>query len=103
MRRSAEFAATLAKGRRARAGTAVVYAAPAPEQSWKAGFIVSKQVGNAVARNRVTRRLRAIAAAQVPGLAPGQNVVVRALRGTASCNYNELSDAVRAALAKAVR
>jgi ribonuclease P protein component len=80
----------------------VVYAAPAAGRSWTVGLIVSKAVGNSVARHRVTRRLRAAAAHQVPQAAPHQDVVVRALPGAGAATYAELSDAVRRGLAKAV-
>jgi ribonuclease P protein component len=103
MRRSEDFAATLAGGSRGRAGAVVVYAAPPAGQAWRAGFIVSKKVGNSVARHKVTRRLRAVAASQLGALAPQRDVVVRALGGAASCAYGELDDSVRRALAKALR
>jgi ribonuclease P protein component len=102
MRRPADFAATLAAGRRARAGATVVYTAPAAGRDWRAGFIVSKKVGNSVQRHRVTRRLRAIVTGRLPGAAPPPDVVVRALAGAASCSYAELDRAVGRALAKAL-
>lgn len=45
----------------------------------RVGFVVSKQVGNAVTRNRVKRRLRHLAAGQLPSTPAGVDVVVRAL------------------------
>jgi ribonuclease P protein component len=45
----------------------------------RAGFIVSKAVGNAVNRNRVKRRLRHLAAASLPSAPFAVDVVVRAL------------------------
>ena len=45
----------------------------------RAGFIVSRAVGNAVNRNRVKRRLRHLAAAALPATPFGVDVVVRAL------------------------
>ena len=52
--------------------------APAPDQI-HVGFIVGKAVGNAVTRNRVRRRLRHLAAAQLRGTPGAVDVVVRAL------------------------
>ena len=43
------------------------------------GFVVSGAVGNAVTRNRVKRRLRHLAAAQLPDTPAGVDLVVRAL------------------------
>ncbi len=40
------------------------------------GFVVSKRVGNAVTRNRVKRRLRAIFAQRVPQIKSGFDIVV---------------------------
>ncbi|MDR1118293.1 MAG: ribonuclease P protein component, partial [Bifidobacteriaceae bacterium] len=83
MRRPAAFASTIRRGRRAGGRLAVVYRAPAAGQGWTAGFVVSKAVGNSVARHRVTRRLRAVAAELLPRVSPPQDVVVRALPGAA--------------------
>jgi ribonuclease P protein component len=56
-----------------------------------------------VERHRVVRRLRAIAAARLPGIDPSLDVVVRALPGAAHATYAQLDDAVCRALAKALR
>jgi ribonuclease P protein component len=45
----------------------------------RVGFVVGKAVGNAVTRNLVRRRLRHLAAAQLPGMPAAIDVVVRAL------------------------
>ncbi|MEL7154564.1 MAG: ribonuclease P protein component, partial [Pseudomonadota bacterium] len=47
------------------------------DESVRIGFTCSKKVGNAVARNRAKRRLRAIARSVLPGLArPGWDYVL---------------------------
>jgi len=56
----------------------------------RVGFVVNKAVGNAVLRNRVHRRLRAVMAAQLPGLPAGSLTVVRALPPSGSSSYEEL-------------
>jgi ribonuclease P protein component len=43
------------------------------------GFVVSGALGNAVSRNRIKRRLRHLAAAQVADTPVGIDIVVRAL------------------------
>ncbi|PIE99674.1 MAG: ribonuclease P protein component [Propionibacterium sp.] len=59
MRNSAEFTQTVKAGRRAGRRTVVIHIRPLDEHlSSRAGFVVSKRVGNAVQRNRVKRRLR---------------------------------------------
>ncbi len=53
--------------------------------SAQVGFIVSKKIGNAVARNRVKRRLRHLAAAQLEaGVRTDLRVVVRVLPAVAA-------------------
>ena len=60
------------KNRRARAS------APDADRV-RVGFVVGKAVGNAVTRNRVRRRLRHLAAAQLLGTPGAVQVVLRAL------------------------
>jgi ribonuclease P protein component len=59
---------------------------------------VSRAVGPAVTRNRVRRRLRHLAAAQLDLLPAGSRVVVRALPRSASASYAELDAALRRSL-----
>ena len=59
---------------------------------------MNKAVGNAVLRNRVHRRLRALMAAQLPGLPAGSLTVVRALPPSASSSFAELEADVHGAL-----
>jgi ribonuclease P protein component len=67
------------------------------------GFIVSKAVGNAVARNLVKRRLRAVAAQSMERFGTGYDVVVRALAPAAGCGWEALAADARGALEKACR
>ncbi len=55
------------------------------------GFVVSKAVGNAVARNLVKRRLRHLARERTALVPPENMVVVRALPGAALASYDELA------------
>ncbi|KAF0118993.1 MAG: rnpA [Rhodospirillaceae bacterium] len=55
------------------------------------GFTVSRKVGNAVVRNRVRRRLRALAAAVLPEVVrPGQDLVLIGRTGTRKRTYADL-------------
>ncbi|MBM7517577.1 ribonuclease P protein component [Nocardioides nitrophenolicus] len=56
----------------------------------RAGFVVSKAVGNAVVRNRVKRRLRHAVRPLLAGLPAGAVLVVRAQPAAAASSYPEL-------------
>lgn len=55
------------------------------------GFIVAKTVGNAVVRNRVRRRLKAVAHSIAPTLPDGAETVFRALPAAAEAPFSDLS------------
>jgi ribonuclease P protein component len=67
------------QGVRSGRASVVVHARRVDGAPSRAGFIVSKAVGNAVTRNRVKRRLRHLAATALPAMPFGVDVVVRAL------------------------
>jgi ribonuclease P protein component len=55
------------------------------------GFTASRRVGNAVARNRARRRLRAAADALLPGAAePGYDYVIVARPAILTCSFQTL-------------
>ncbi|WP_030160329.1 MULTISPECIES: ribonuclease P protein component [unclassified Glycomyces] len=120
IRSSRDFGSALKRGRRAARGGVVVHWAPerhtesppaqaAPatpseagaNRTARAGFVVSKAVGNAVVRNKVKRRLRHAAAAELPHWPAGTDVVVRATPRAAERDFAELrrdlTEAVQAA------
>jgi ribonuclease P protein component len=70
----------------------VVRAVAGGEAPTRVGFVVGKRVGNAVIRNSVKRRLRHLAAAELPGVRTGYDVVVRALPGAADSRAALVSD-----------
>ncbi|MEV3938169.1 ribonuclease P protein component [Glycomyces sp. NPDC049804] len=119
IRSSRDFGSALKRGRRAARGGVVVHWAPATASSEdiaaqpptppaadanrtaRAGFVVSKAVGNAVKRNKVKRRLRHAVAAELPHWPPGTDVVVRATPRAAERDFaqlqRDLAEAVQAA------
>ena len=64
------------------------------------GFIISKQVGTAVVRNSVRRRLKAVCAEALPRVPEGTDVVIRALPASSAATYAELEADVRRCLGK---
>ncbi|MFG1778849.1 ribonuclease P protein component [Micromonospora sp. NPDC049051] len=122
LRRSTDFAAAVRGGRRAGRGALVVHlslpaalepataTSPEPARSSgaeqpsapaRAGFVVSKAVGNAVVRNRVRRRLRHLVRERLADLPTGATLVVRALPAAADASYPRLGADLDAAIAAA--
>ena len=67
----------------------------------RVGITVSRKVGNAVARNRARRRLRALAAETLPQHAKaGHDYVLIGRKGTLARPYDRLRDDLATALAK---
>lgn len=69
----------------------------------KAGFVVSRAVGNAVVRNRVKRRLRHLVRERIAELPDGTLLVVRALAPAATASYPELGEALDRSLQRCLR
>jgi ribonuclease P protein component len=65
------------------------------------GFVVGKRVGNAVTRNLVKRRLRAIIAGWQANIVAGQTIVITARPAAATRTFDELSGDVRYLLRRA--
>ena len=71
------------------------------EANLRVGFTVSRKVGNAVARNRARRRLRAVARDTLAGQAKhGHDYVLIGRKGTLSRPYDALCGDLQDALAK---
>jgi ribonuclease P protein component len=96
-----------ARGIRRSQGSLTLETCPTPDEAAKpdtvrVGFTASRKVGNAVARNRAKRRLRAIAVELLPlfGLA-GNDYVLVARTATLTRPFSALQEDLKAALAAA--
>lgn len=68
-----------------------VAAIVATEGPTRVGFVVSKQVGGAVVRNRVKRRLRDLALRSIAVSSTGRDFVIRALPLARDASFAELA------------
>ncbi len=103
MRRSEDFRQTVRSGVRIGRPTLLLHATPGPGDVVRVGFVVGRTVGDAVTRNQVRRRLRHLAAAQLPSTPLPLDVVIRALprAATASAQLpSELASAWSQALSR---
>ena len=97
MTRSAEFGTTVKRGVRAVQPDIVVHARRDPSDGGpRIGFVVTKAVGNAVERHRVTRRLRHVVHSVIPDLNPADRIVIRALPSSNSVQSARLEQELRA-------
>ncbi len=88
----AYFRATVRRGRRAATPSAVYYRLVTdPVAPVRFGVIVSKAVGNAVDRNLVRRRLKALGRSVVDAGHRGEDIVIRVLPGSAQTSWDSLS------------
>lgn len=99
--RGVDYKSVVRGGSRCSGASTVTYVvATSEDRSPRFGFIVSKQVGNAVTRNTVRRRLKAVCAEELPGVLVGADVVIRALPAAATTDYAALRDEVARCLRK---
>jgi ribonuclease P protein component len=104
LRRRNEFSSAIRAGRRAGRGGLVVHLVTptaTADTPARAGFIVSKAVGNAVVRNRVRRRLRHLVRDRLDQLPSGSELVVRVLPAATGRSYQQLGADLDAAVAEA--
>jgi ribonuclease P protein component len=101
MRRSADFAAVVRTGTRARSGALVLHRLSGLRSGPAlVGLVVGRNVGASVVRHRVSRRLRAALRDRVELLPAGSGTVVRALPGAAEADSAQLAADLDAALSR---
>ena len=88
-------------GRKATTENLVVYLnQESNENPPRFGLVVSKSVGNAVQRNLVKRRSRAVLSEYINKLPSGSALVIRALPGVAELSWTEFNDQLEVVLTK---
>ena len=99
MVRADDFRLVVRRGRRSVTPSAIYYRLEREaDQPLRVGVIVARSVGNAVDRNLVRRRFRALGRQFVDAGAHGNDVVVRALPGAAQRSWTTLADDMHTAL-----
>lgn len=94
--RRSDFLSASAKGKRFITGTFILQMLVRPEshpagKPARFGFTVTKKMGNAVARNRIKRRLRAAARkAATPLLVEGCDYVIISRQKALTCPFSDL-------------
>ncbi|HWI30244.1 MAG TPA: ribonuclease P protein component [Microbacterium sp.] len=99
--RGADYKTVVRRGARCAGAHTVTYVKSSDETRVpRFGFIVSKQVGSAVVRNTVRRRLKAVCSAELTGVRAGSDIVIRALPSAATADYAALHAEVARCLAR---
>jgi len=102
LKRRAEFVQAAKAGRKAARDSLVLQALARPDSETRLGFTATKKIGNAVARNRAKRRLRAAARIALGAAPPaGWNLVLIARDATGRCPFPALMADLEGALRKA--
>ncbi|AZC12769.1 ribonuclease P protein component [Microbacterium sp. ABRD28] len=101
--RGSDYKAVVRRGRRCAGAHTVTYAMRAADSTApRFGFIVSRQVGGAVVRNTVRRRLKAVCAEALPDVGEGRDIVIRALPSAANATFADLRDEVTRCLSRKI-
>ena len=91
MPRRKDFLRARNQGQKALARGLVIQATRRDSDISRVGLTASKKIGNAVCRNRVRRRLRALARQHLATMArPGVDYVLIARHDTISCDWQDL-------------
>lgn len=101
MRDGQDFQVTVRRGVKVAQPSLVCHVVPGAGGLTSVGFVVSKQVGPAVVRNRVKRRLRHLMRERLDVVPAGSRVVVRALPSAGPLSSADLAVHLDAALERA--
>jgi ribonuclease P protein component len=90
LRRSQDFSAARQRGKRWHNPLLILNVLPDGLPHSRFGFVVSRQVGKAAARNLLKRRLRAASRFWLPQLVTGYDIVIIARPAASGASYREL-------------
>lgn len=100
LRRSADLKRVRQQGESRRHPLAILIAYPNDLDKSRFGFIASRRVGNAVARNRGRRLLREVVRLHLAEIVPGYDCVFIARQTTPEASYVDVETAVLQLLAR---
>jgi ribonuclease P protein component len=96
LKRREDFEAARLRGRRfTRDPLLIVNCLPDGLAHNRFGFVVSRRIGKAAARNLLKRRLRAAVWALLPGIVSGFDIVIIARPAASGATYQELEETLR--------
>jgi len=94
LKKTAQFRAVYTKGRSCATAALVLYALPNGHAGNRLGFSVSKKIGGAVTRNRVTRLIRENYRLLEQNIKPGVDLVVIARKPAGEAGFREIRDSL---------
>ncbi|MCD6319052.1 MAG: ribonuclease P protein component [Candidatus Desulfofervidaceae bacterium] len=100
IRKKKEFLEITRIGQRRQTGHFIIYLKPNLEGHLRLGMTVSRQVGNAVKRNRVKRLLREFFRLHKKQLPARHDILIIAKKGAADLSYDQVCEELSKALCK---
>lgn len=96
--RGSDYKQVVRRGTRSAAPHTVTHVLTASGDGVRFGFIVGRNVGGAVVRNTVRRRLKAVCHELMSAVPAGRDVVIRALPSSPSADFAQLRGEVERGL-----
>ena len=101
LKRHKEFREVLGQGKSWGERSVALRVLARPDSGVRIGLVVSKRLGNAVARNRVKRRLREAIRKHINNIVPGHDLVFVARAPLATSSFRDLETSVERLLRRA--
>jgi ribonuclease P protein component len=101
--RRAEYDAVYREGRRRTSREFTIFLRPNGLDICRFGWSIKKELGTAVRRNRIRRRLREIVRLHRQGIEPGWDIVIHPRSSVATANISALADELLKLLPRGAR